>query len=81
MLNNAATKNIDLAFEVIRQVIADPRLADELDALAVSGALVVYDPSDPELTLANDQLVAIMRARGDLTVPVELQRELSLTLR
>lgn len=81
MLNNAAARNIDLAFEVIRQVIADPKLADELDALSVSGALVVYDPSDPELTLANDQLVAIMRARGDLTVPVELRRDLSLTLR
>lgn len=81
MLNDTAAKNIDLAFEVIRQVIADPRLAGELDELSASGTLVVYDPADPELTLANDQLVAIMRSRGDLTVPVELRRDLSLTLR
>ena len=81
MLTDAAAKNIDLVFEVIRQVIANPRLADELDELCASGTLVVYDPSDSELTLANDQLVAIMRDRGDLPVAVELQRELSLTLR
>jgi len=81
MLDKMAARNIDLAFEVIRQVIAEPRFADELDELSESGTLVVYDAWDSDLSLANDRLVALMRDRGDCPVPVVLERGLSLTLR
>jgi hypothetical protein len=74
-------RNLDLAFEVIQQVVAEPALADEVAALAGDGTLVLYDENDAELSEANDRLVAIMEDRGDHPVPVALQRRLSLAPR
>lgn len=71
-------KNIDLAFEVIRQVVSSPELATEVDGLAADGALVLFDPEDDRLATANDALAQRIEARGSPIVRASLQRRLSL---
>ncbi len=76
-----ATKNLDLAFEVIYQVLNEPALADEVVALADGGALVLYDDTDQELTEHNDRMAAIFAARGDNVTRAALERRLTFNPR
>jgi hypothetical protein len=79
--STTTTKNVSLAFEVIRQVIAEPSLAQEMDDLSADGTLVLYDDADEELTAANDKIAASYENRGEPVVRVALQRRLNLVQR
>lgn len=75
------TKNVKLAFEVIRQVATDPKAGDEVEALAADGTLILYDEADGALTEANDRVAALYTARGEPNVKAALVRRLSLVHR
>lgn len=77
----AAAKNLDLAFEVAFQWLADAKVVEEVDMLASDGTLVLYDDADEELTIANDQIAAAFEQRGEAVVKVALQRRTTLNRR
>jgi hypothetical protein len=76
-----AGKNLDLAFEVIRQVIAEPNVASEVDELSAYGKIVLYDAADEGLTTANDRMADDAQARDERVVRVTLERRLTLNPR
>jgi hypothetical protein len=74
-------KNIDLAFEVIRQYLAEPSVRPEVDGLAAEGILVLFDETDDALSAANDEIANAYEARGEPVVRVAVQRHLTLAHR
>lgn len=76
-----AQKNLDLAFEVMFQVLADPDLADEAMSLGEKATIVLYDDADPELTAANDRMAEVMEARGERVVKASVLRRTTLAPR
>lgn len=67
-------RNIDLAFEVIQTGIADPQVAGDLTELARDGGLVLADPTDAELSLANERLAEELRAREERVVFAQVNK-------
>ena len=53
-------RNVRLAFEVAQTAIADESAAAELAEASKAGGLVFADPSDPELSLVNQQLADVL---------------------
>jgi hypothetical protein len=81
-MNSPSTlKNIELAFEVAHQLVANPILIDEVMELAGEGTLVLYDDADEALTIANDRIAATLDQRGEPVVRVALQRRTTLSRR
>lgn len=76
-----ASKNIDLAFEVAFEWLANDAVTDEIAELAGEGALVLYDDTDEELTITNDRIAAEYERRGEPVVRVALRRRTSLSRR
>jgi hypothetical protein len=76
-----AAKNLDLAFEVIRRVVAEPDLASAVDRFAAEGCLVLYDEADDDLRAASDKLVSKARGRHEEVVPLVIERRLTLMRR
>ena len=73
-----AERNIDLAFDVIRQAILQPDELDAIDELGRDATIVFLDPSDDALTAANVEMAKHLEARGESVVRAEVQRRLFL---
>lgn len=71
-------RNVRLTFEVIQTAVADPSAARKVADAARSGGLVLADPSDPELSLANQQLTEILRARGEQVMFVQVNKSATI---
>lgn len=79
--DSVATKNIELAFEIAFQWLADPSVGQEISELAEEGTFVLYDESDDELTSANDAMATRLQRRNQHVVKVALQRRTTLNRR
>jgi len=73
-----ASRNIDLAFELVRQALAQPEAMGEIEALGRDGTLVFVDPDDASLTDANLAMAARVEETGEPVVRAELQRRVFL---
>jgi hypothetical protein len=71
-------RNIRLAFEVAQTAIADENAASELASASGQGGLVLADPSDPELSLANQQLAEVLVSKGENVNFVQVSRVVSI---
>jgi hypothetical protein len=71
-------RNVQLAFEVVHAAVADETAAEEAAFLGRDGGLVLADPSDADLSLANEQLYHDLEARGERVVFVEVNKSISL---
>lgn len=70
----ALERNIRLAFEVAQTAIAGASAASELSDASTRAGLVFADPSDPELSLANQQLAEVLASRGERVNFVQVNR-------
>lgn len=69
-------KNIDLSFDLLRQVLLRPEAADDIVSVAGGDALVFIDPEDERLSSANIAMADRLAAKGDGVARVEVQRRL-----
>lgn len=74
----ALQRNIRLAFDVAQTAVGDPSAAAELAKASKGGGLVFADPSDPELSLANQQLVEVLASRGERVRFVQVNRSATI---
>lgn len=71
-------RNIKLAFEIVRIAAADPAAARTLTRASRKGGLVLRDPGDPELTLANEHLAEVLRARGERVAFAQVSKSVTV---
>ena len=71
-------RNIRLAFEVAQTAIADESAAAELAEASKAGGLVFADPSDPELSLVNQQLADVLASRVEKVNFVQVNRSATI---
>ncbi|HEY8870941.1 MAG TPA: DUF5647 family protein [Candidatus Limnocylindrales bacterium] len=76
--SDQAERNIDLAFDVIKQVLLQPDEIDGLEKLGGGATLVLFDPEDEALTAANAEMADRLEGRGERLVRAEVQRRLFL---
>ncbi len=71
-------RNIRLAFEIAQTAAVDPAAARALARAARKGGLVLADPADPELSLANEHLAEVLRARGERVAFAQVSKSVTV---
>lgn len=75
--NEALTRNLDLAFSILRQVIEEPNLKGEVDSFAKEGTIALFDDADAEHSAMVEASAARMEARGEPVVRLAVTRSLA----
>lgn len=76
--SDQVVRNIDLSFDLLRQVLLRPDAADEIMQAAGGDTLVFIDPEDDALSAANSAMADRLVRRGEQVAQVEIQRRMFL---